>query len=119
MTTSDIRTFLISSTSGWSLAAQRLPHRCSTILVPKADELVANPYRHDGKEGAREFFEDGFRRVFARARETRSTNSRSPSTTRSSSPMPATTDRSTGWETLLDGMIRVGLGDHSDVADAQ
>ena len=26
---------------------------------------------------------------------------------------------STGWETLLDGMIRVGLGDHRDLADAQ
>ena len=39
------------------------------MLVPKAEELVANPYRHDGKDGAKEFFEAGFRRVFARARE--------------------------------------------------
>ena len=42
----------------------------STVLVPKADELVANPFRHHGKDGARRFFEDGFRRVFERARET-------------------------------------------------
>ena len=46
------------------------PDLLSTMLVPKAEELVANPYRHDGKDGAKEFFEDGFRRVFARARET-------------------------------------------------
>jgi len=46
------------------------PGLLSTMLVPKAEELVANPYRHDGKDGAKGFFEDGFRRVFARARET-------------------------------------------------
>ena len=27
----------------------------STMLVPKAEELVANPYRHGGKDGAHEF----------------------------------------------------------------
>src|SRR5699024_2965888 len=42
----------------------------STLLVPKAEELVANPYRHDGKTRAKNFFEDGFRSIFARARET-------------------------------------------------
>ncbi len=26
----------------------------ATLLVPKAEELVANPYRHDGKDGARD-----------------------------------------------------------------
>ena len=64
----------------------------------------------DGKDGAKEFFEDGFRRVFARARElTRSPTIRSLSTTRSSSPKLTTTaTASTGWETLLDGMIRSG-----------
>src|SRR5205823_7661019 len=46
------------------------PDLLSTMLVPKAEELVANPYRHDGKKGAKDFFEDGFRRVFARARQT-------------------------------------------------
>ena len=43
------------------------PHLLSTVLVPKEEELVANPYRHGGKEGAREFFEHGFEDVFARA----------------------------------------------------
>jgi len=44
------------------------PSLFSTMLVPKAEELVANQYRHGGKDGARDFFEDGFRTVFANAR---------------------------------------------------
>ena len=67
------------------------PDLLSTMLVPKAEELVANPYRHDGKDGREAFFEDGFRRVFARARETALATTRSRSTTRSSSLMLVTT----------------------------
>jgi putative DNA methylase len=38
----------------------------STIQVPKTEELIASPYRFDGnKDKARNFFEDGFVRVFA------------------------------------------------------
>ena len=33
-------------------------------------ENSCQPYRHDGKDGAKQFFEDGFRQVFARARAT-------------------------------------------------
>jgi putative DNA methylase len=33
-----------------------LPSLFSTVLVPKVEELVANPYRHGGPDGAREFF---------------------------------------------------------------
>ena len=79
------------------------------MLVPKAEELVANPYRHNGKAGAKEFFEDGFRRVFARARE--SALADYPITVyyafkQSEAGEDGTS--STGWETLLDGMIRSG-----------
>lgn len=36
------------------------PDLFSTMLVPKADELIATPYRHEGsKEKAKKFFEDG------------------------------------------------------------
>ena len=36
------------------------PELFSTMLVPKAEELIATPYRHDGNvEEAKEFFEDG------------------------------------------------------------
>lgn len=85
------------------------PDLLSTMLVPKAEELVANPYRHDGKEGAQAFFETGFREVFRRARE------------HALSDFPITVyyafkqsesmvggESSTGWETLLEGMIRGG-----------
>lgn len=85
------------------------PDLLSTMLVPKAEELVANPYRHDGKDGAKAFFEDGFRRVFARARE--SASSDYPITVWyafKQSEADASGEASTGWETLLEGMIRAG-----------
>ncbi len=85
------------------------PDLLSTMLVPKAQELVANPYRHDGKDGAREFFEDGFRSVFAKARE--SAREDFPITVWyafKQSESDATGTSSSGWETLLEGMIRAG-----------
>jgi putative DNA methylase len=85
------------------------PELLGTMLVPKAEELVANPYRHHGKEGAKKFFEDGFRNVFARARE--GANPDYPITVwyafkQSDSSRDGRS--SSGWETLLDGMIRSG-----------
>ncbi|MEI2713687.1 MAG: DUF1156 domain-containing protein [Nocardioides sp.] len=85
------------------------PELLSTLLVPKAEELVANPYRHDGKDGAKEFFEDGFRRVFARARGT--ANPDYPITVWyafKQSDSDASGTASSGWETLLEGMVRAG-----------
>jgi len=85
------------------------PELLSTLLVPKAEELVADPYRHGGREGARRFFEDGFRRVFVRARESALDNF--PITVYyafKQSETDAGGEASTGWETLLEGMIRSG-----------
>ncbi|MEN4448670.1 DUF1156 domain-containing protein [Mycobacterium sp. SM3041] len=85
------------------------PDLLSTMLVPKAEELVANPYRHGGKEGAHEFFEDGFREVFRRARESALPDY--PITVYYAFKQSETTDAgetSSGWETLLEGMIRSG-----------
>ncbi len=82
------------------------PSLLGTMLVPKAEELVANPYRHDGKEGAKQFFEDGFRDVFRRARETALVDY--PITVYYAFKQSETTDAgesSSGWQTLLDGMI--------------
>lgn len=82
------------------------PTLLSTILVPKTDELVANPYRHGGREGARQFFEDGFREVFRRARESALPNY--PIAVYyafKQSETTATGEASTGWQTLLEGMI--------------
>ena len=79
------------------------------MLVPKAEELVANPYRHDGKAGAKEFFEDGFRRSSRGPRDARSTDF--PITVYYAFKQTESDDggeASTGWETLLEGMIRSG-----------
>lgn len=81
----------------------------STMLVPKAEELVANPYRHSGREGASEFFEQGFERVFARARE--SARDDYPITVYyafKQAELEKEGVASTGWATLLEGMIRSG-----------
>jgi putative DNA methylase len=85
------------------------PGLLSTMLVPKAEELVANPYRHDGKDGAKQFFEDGFRSVFAHAREFALNDY--PITVYYAFKQSDSGDdgtASTGWETLLDGMILSG-----------
>jgi putative DNA methylase len=85
------------------------PELLSTMLVPKAEELVANPYRHDGKEGARAFFEAGFRRVFSQARDTALDDF--PITVFyafKQSDSGGDEIASMGWETMLDAMIRSG-----------
>lgn len=85
------------------------PSLFSTMLVPKAEELVANPYRHGGRDGARDFFEDGFRAVFANAR--RSANPDYPMTVYYAFKQSETSvdgRTSTGWSTILEGMIRSG-----------
>lgn len=85
------------------------PQVVGTMLTPKAEELVANPYRHDGKEGAARFFVEGFNAVFARIR--RGANPSVPLTVyyaykQQDAAVDGTT--STGWHTLLDGLIRTG-----------
>ncbi|MFD9678709.1 DUF1156 domain-containing protein [Rhodococcus sp. NPDC059969] len=85
------------------------PNLLSTMLVPKAEELVANPYRHDGKDGAHKFFENGFREVFHLARESALPNF--PITVYyafKQQDSDGGAEASTGWETLLEGMIRSG-----------
>lgn len=80
-----------------------------TMLTPKAQELVANPYRHDGKSGAEKFFVDGFNSVFANIR--KSANLTVPLTVYYAYKQQDTRDSgtsSTGWHTLLDGLIQSG-----------
>ncbi|WP_255556461.1 DUF1156 domain-containing protein [Tessaracoccus palaemonis] len=85
------------------------PDLFGTVLVPKQEELVANPYRHGGKAGAKAFFEDGFRQVFARARVVAVPNY--PIAVYyafKQADSSADGDASSGWETLLEGMIQSG-----------
>lgn len=85
------------------------PRTLGTMLTPKAEELVANPYRHEGKAGAEKFFVDGFNTVFERIR--KSANLEVPLTVYYAYKQQDTRDSgtaSTGWHTLLDGLIEAG-----------
>jgi putative DNA methylase len=85
------------------------PNLFRTMLVPKADELVANPYRHNGSEGARKFFEEGFEQAFGRARD--SANGDYPISVYyafKQSESDASGTASTGWETILGAIVRSG-----------
>lgn len=82
------------------------PALLGTMLTPKAQELVANPYRRNGKDAARAFFEDGFAKVFQTARDTSSADF--PITVYyafKQSEADSSGQSSTGWETILQGMI--------------
>lgn len=83
------------------------PDLLGTVLTPKADELVADPFRH---EDADKFFEDGYTNVFARICE--STPNEFPITVFYAFKQAETDDdgghASTGWETLLEGMLKAG-----------
>ncbi|GAA1399257.1 hypothetical protein GCM10009613_54640 [Pseudonocardia kongjuensis] len=85
------------------------PSLLSTLLVPKSEELVANPFRHGGKDGAHRFFESGFNEVFQRARQT--TLEDYPISVFYAFKQAETTNQgeaSTGWETFLEGMMNSG-----------
>ncbi len=87
------------------------PDLLSTMLTPKAEELIASPYRHGGnKKKAAQFFETGLGQAIQRWRE------------QGHPDYPATifyafkqaeTDKSgtasTGWETFLSGVIDAGF----------
>ena len=85
------------------------PSLFGTVLVPKSEELVANPYRHGGRDGAKRFFENGFEHVFEHARA--SASNKYPITVyyafkQAESDVGGTA--STGWETILGSMVRAG-----------
>jgi putative DNA methylase len=79
------------------------------MLVPKSEELVANPYRHGTREKAAAFFEEGFEYVFHHAREAASWDY--PITVFyafKQAELEKEGITSTGWSTFLEGMIRAG-----------
>lgn len=88
------------------------PKLFRTMLVPKAEELVATPYRFDGStEKARDFFEDGMlhtcQQIHQYARED------IPVTIyyayKQSDTDEDSKTASTGWETMLSAIIRAGF----------
>ncbi|MCY3747793.1 MAG: DUF1156 domain-containing protein [Chloroflexi bacterium] len=84
----------------------------STLAVPKADELVATPYRHGSKRSAETFFLEGMSQALQRLAK------------RSDLGFPVTVYFAfkqsevkrgieavrTGWEAFLDALIRAGFG---------
>lgn len=91
------------------------PKLFSTMLVPKHEELVATPYREGrGKEGARNFFEEGmfkaFKQVNLYARDDVPVTiyyAFKQSETETKNDVESTA--STGWETMLSAIIRAGF----------
>ena len=85
------------------------PELFRTMLTPKTEELVANQYRHGGREGARERFVSGFNAVFGRIRAT--ANQDAPLLVYYAYKQKEGSDgdgASNGWYTLLDGLIAGG-----------
>ncbi len=87
------------------------PDLFATLAVPKAEELVAFAYRHDGKEGAESFFLDGMTRAMHRLAE--QAHPAFPVTIyyafKQAESDVAEGTASTGWETFLDAVIRAGF----------
>ena len=87
------------------------PDLFATLAVPKAEELVATPYRHGSKEKAEQFFLDGMTQAMHRLAE--QAHPAFPVTIyyafkQSESETDEGTS-STGWETFLDAVIRAGF----------
>lgn len=93
------------------------PDVLSTVLVPKAQELVATPYRFEGdREKAKEFFERGLYKAFNNIKEI--ANKELPVTIyyafkqseiESNDEDDDINVSSTGWETMLEGLIKSGF----------
>lgn len=89
------------------------PKLFRTMLVPKVEELIATPYRHNGSvDAARDFFEDGMlqtcRQIYKYARED------VPVTIyyaykQSETDVDEGQTASTGWETMLNAIVQAGF----------
>lgn len=86
-----------------------LPSLYSTVTVPKAAELIAEPARTGSPEAAAEYFESGLREVFRGI-----VNSQDPQYPFTiyyafkQAESDASGTASTGWETMLQGLLDAG-----------
>jgi putative DNA methylase len=87
------------------------PDLFATLVVPKAGELVATPFRHGSKENAEAFFLDGMTRVMHRLAE--QTHPSFPVTIYYAFKQAESDDlqgtASTGWDTFLEAVIQAGF----------
>ena len=86
------------------------PDLFATMAVPKAEELVATPYRHDSKEKAEAFFMDGMTRAIHNLAE--QAHPAFPVTIYYAFKQSETKEggtTSTGWVTFLEAVIQAGF----------
>lgn len=93
------------------------PGLFSTVVTPKADELIATPHRHGGSRAkATEFFEKGLHQVFERIRQQGLANY--PTTVYYAFKQSESEEgdahgdsevASTGWESMLQGLVDSGF----------
>jgi putative DNA methylase len=95
------------------------PDLFSTLLVPKSQELVADPFRHGSRESAQRFFEEGLEKAFTSMWEVQHSNypltvyyafKQAESNENSNEPGNGSlVSASTGWETMLEGLLHSGF----------
>jgi putative DNA methylase len=103
------------------------PELFSTLLVPKAPELVATPFRFDGsKARARQFFEDGMVQTFTNLRrfahpdypltvyyafkqQEGESDAEGDMLDEDAPTITTPQHASTGWETMLSGLMQAGF----------
>jgi putative DNA methylase len=87
------------------------PDLLSTLVVPKAQELVAASYRHGGRENAETFFLEGMTKAMGRL--AKQTHQAFPVTIYYAFKQAETdaneATSSTGWDTFLEAVIRAGF----------
>jgi putative DNA methylase len=87
------------------------PGLYATVAVPKAEELVATPYRHGGKLEAETFFLDGMTQAMHNLAE--QAHPAFPVTIYYAFKQSDTQDdsgtHSTGWETFLEAVLQAGF----------
>jgi len=93
------------------------PDLFSTLLVPKNQEIVAEPFRHGSRQKAQHYFEDRLSQSFVLMRQAQ--HSEYPLTVyyafkqaedeSNNEDNGNTVIASTGWETMLEGLIRAGF----------
>jgi putative DNA methylase len=88
------------------------PDLFATLAVPKAEELVATPFRHGNKDKAEAFFLTGMTQAMRRL--AAQSHPAFPVTIyyafKQSESQTDSGTASTGWETFLDAVLRAGFG---------
>ncbi len=88
-----------------------LPDLFATIAVPKTEELIADPYRHDTKAQAEAYFVNGMTQAMRRLAE--QAHPGYPTTIyyafKQSEKRDGRGVSSTGWETFLEAVIKAGF----------